>query len=84
MSEANESQTVTKESNRRGVTEIEENSSALNRVLNLAILFVGIGTYSAVGFGLERAALFAPVKLTYFSIGAVVGIVGLLLWLMTR
>lgn len=75
MSEANESQTV---------PETEKRHSALTRVLNLSIFFVGIGVYSAAGFALQQLKLFAPHQLTYFAIGVVVGGVGLLLWLVTR
>lgn len=75
MSESNETKTV---------PEAERTHAALSRVLNLSIFFVGIGVYSTVGFGLERIALFAPLQITYFAVGAVVGVVGLLLWLVTR
>lgn len=75
MSEANESHTV---------TETEQPQIAVNRVLNLAIFFVGIGVFAAAGFGLERIALFAPFQITYFAVGGVIGAVGLLLWLVTR
>ena len=75
MSEANESTSV---------PETETALSALSRVLNLSILFVGVGIYSVVGLGLERVALFAPLQITYFAVGIVVGAVGVLLWLVTR
>lgn len=75
MSEANETQSL---------TETETRHAALSRVLNLAILFVGIGAFAAVGFGLSRIALFESFRLTYFSVGTVVGVVGLLLWVLAR
>jgi hypothetical protein len=43
---------------------------------------VGIGVYSAVGLGLQQTALLSALQLTYFSIGG--GVVGLLLWVVTR
>jgi hypothetical protein len=75
MAEANESQSV---------PDAERTHSALSRVLNLSIFFVGIGVYSAVGLALQQTALLSPLQLTYFSIGVVVGVVGLLLWVVTR
>lgn len=75
MSEANETQSV---------TDAERTHSALSRVLNLSIFFVGIGVYSTVGLALQQTALFSSLKLTYFSTGVVLGVVGLLLWVVTR
>lgn len=75
MSEATETQSV---------TDAERTHSALSRVLNLSIFFVGIGVYSAVGLALQQTALLSSLKLTYFSTGVVVGVVGLLLWIVTR
>ncbi|WP_435180320.1 hypothetical protein [Halorussus sp. AFM4] len=75
MSEANETASV---------PEAEPARSALSRVLNLSILFAGIGIYSVVGLGLEKVELFASLQLTYFAVGTVVGVVGVLLWLVTR
>ena len=75
MSEANETQSL---------TGTEPGHAALTRVLNLAILFVGIGAFAAVGFGLSRVALFESLRLTYFAVGTVVGVVGLLLWILAR
>lgn len=75
MSKANETASV---------TETENTHTALDRVLNLAILFVGVGIYSVTGFGLERTTLFGQLRITYFAVGIVVGVVGLLLWLVTR
>ena len=75
MSEANDTQSL---------TETGTNHAALTRVLNLAILFVGIGAFAAVGFGLSRVALFESLQMTYFAVGTVVGAVGLLLWILTR
>lgn len=66
------------------MTETETNHAALTRVLNLAIFFVGIGAFAAVGFGLSRVSLFESLQLTYFSVGSVVGAVGLLLWVLAR
>ena len=75
MSEANESASV---------PETEPIRSALSRVLNLSIFFVGVGIYSVVGLGLQEVALFAPLRITYFAVGIAVGAVGVLLWLVTR
>lgn len=75
MSEANETPSV---------TDAERTHSALSRVLNLSIFFVGIGVYSAVGLALRQTALFSSLRLTYFSTGVVLGVVGLLLWIVTR
>ena len=66
------------------VTETERTHVALNRVLNLSIFFVGAGTYAAIGLGLRKMALFDALGLTYFAVGAAVGAMGLLLWLVTR
>lgn len=84
MSEANETKSASEPERSRSVTETERTHSALSRVLNLSIFFVGIGVFSAVGFGLRHIGLFSPLQLTYFTVGMVVGVVGLLLALMTR
>jgi hypothetical protein len=75
MSEATETQSV---------PESEQTHSALARILNLSIFFVGIGVFSATGLALQQTDLLAPYELTYFTVGVVVGGVGLLLWLVTR
>lgn len=75
MSEANETHSA---------PETEQLQPVLARILNLSIFFVGIGVYSLTGFGLQQTALFTPYRLTYFTVGVVVGAVGLLLWLVTR
>ena len=66
------------------VTETERTHTALNRVLNLSIFFVGVGVYAATGLGLQEVALFETLQLTYFAVGSAVGAVGLLLWLVAR
>lgn len=66
------------------VTEAGRRHTALNRVLNLSIFFVGVGVYAATGLGLREVALFEALQLTYFAVGGAVGAVGLLLWAVTR
>jgi hypothetical protein len=75
MSEATETQSV---------PESEQTHAALARILNLSIFFVGIGVFSAAGLALQQTDLLASYELTYFTVGVVVGVVGLLLWLVSR
>lgn len=65
-------------------TATRDASSVVSRVLSLSIFFVGVGVFAAAGFALHQTALFAEYQLTYFSVGVVVGVVGLLLWILTR
>lgn len=67
-------------------TEASTRSSqtVIGRVLNLSIFFVGLGVFAVTGFGLEQVGLFATYQMTYFAVGGVVGLVGVLLWLITR
>lgn len=62
----------------------KEFRSAISRVHNLSIFFVGIGIYAIVGFALNQIGLFGDYQMTYFAVGAVVGAVGLLLLLLAR
>ena len=66
------------------VTATEKRRVVIGRVLNLSIFFVGVGVFAAAGFVLAQGGLFASYQLTYFSVGAAIGVVGLLLWLLTR
>lgn len=65
-------------------TSEEKIRSIVSRVLSLSIFFVGIGVFAAIGLAMNQVALFAQYQLTYFAVGVVVGVVGLLLWLMAR
>lgn len=65
-------------------TSEEKVRSIVSRVLSLSIFFVGIGVFAAVGFALNRMSLFAEYQLTYFAVGVVVGVVGILLWILAR
>ena len=65
-------------------TSEEKIRSIVSRVLSLSIFFVGIGVFSAIGLGMSQAAMFAQYQLTYFAVGAAIGVVGLLLWLVAR
>ena len=65
-------------------TSEEKIRSIVSRVLSLSIFFVGIGVFSAIGLAMSQATLFAQYRLTYFAVGVVVGVVGLLLWLVAR
>lgn len=62
----------------------ESRQAVIGRVLNLSIFFVGIGMFAAAGFALQEVGLFAAYQTTYFSVGVVVGVVGMVLWLLTR
>ena len=75
MSETSEAQPL---------TETEKAHSVVSRVLNLSIFFAGVGIFAAVGFALNRIELFAEYRMTYFVVGVAVGLVGLLLWAVTR
>jgi len=66
------------------VPDTEHHRVALNRVLNLSIFFVGIGVYSAGGYALYQLGRFAELQETYFAVGVALGLVGLLLWMLTR
>ena len=68
----------------RSVPETEKTHAALARILNLSIFFVGIGVFSAAGLALQQSGLLRAYELTYFTVGVVVGVVGLLLWLVSR
>ncbi|WP_226481000.1 hypothetical protein [Natrinema amylolyticum] len=59
-------------------------SSRVARVLNLSILFVGIGLYAGIGFAMYYLQVFSEHQMTYFVVGAAIGFIGLLLWLVTR
>ncbi|MBZ6493684.1 hypothetical protein [Natrinema longum] len=59
-------------------------SRQVARVLNLSILFVGIGLYAAIGFAMHYVALFSEYQTTYFVVGTAIGVIGLLLWIVTR
>ena len=65
-------------------TSEEKIRSIVSRILSLSIFFVGIGVFSAIGLGMSQASMFAQYQLTYFAVGLVVGVVGLLLWLVAR
>lgn len=67
-----------------GRTSSEKLRAVVSRVLSLSIFFVGIGVYAVIGFGLHQIALFSEVQLTYYAVGVAFGVVGVLLWLMTR
>ena len=56
----------------------------VSRVQSLSIFFVGVGLFAALGFGMHQTALFPAYQMTYFSVGAALGVVGLLLGLVTR
>lgn len=58
--------------------------SVVSRVLSLSIFFVGVGVFAAAGFAMHQTAMFAEYQTTYFSVGVVVGVVGLMLWVLTR
>ena len=58
--------------------------SVVSRVLSLSIFFVGVGVFAAVGFALLQTGMLEQYRLTFFSVGAVVGVVGLLLWIRAR
>ena len=75
MSEATETEPV---------PESERIGAALNRVLNLSIFFVGIGVYAAGGYALYQLGRFSKLQETYFAVGVALGLVGLLLWVLTR
>lgn len=75
MSEATETDSV---------TEPERPQAALNRVLNLSIFFVGVGVFAVTGYVLHQLGRFASLQQTYFAVGVAVGLVGLLLWALTR
>lgn len=75
MSETSTSKTTTPSEDVRAV---------VSRVLSLSVFFVGIGVFAVVGFALHQIAMFAEFQLTYFAVGVVVGIVGILLWILTR
>lgn len=65
-------------------TTTEDVRSVVSRVLSLAIFFVGIGVFAAVGLAMSRSAAFAEYQVTYFTVGVVVGVVGFLLWILAR
>lgn len=71
-------------STEKATTSEEKIRSIVSRVLSLSIFFVGVGVFAAAGLAMSQAALFAEYQLTYFAVGVVVGVVGLLLWLLAR
>lgn len=54
------------------------------RIRTLAIFFLGIGVYAAVGAGLDTAQLLLDNLTTYFVSGGIVLAIGLLLLLLAR
>lgn len=62
----------------------EARPATVARVRTLSVFFVGVGVFAAAGFALRQAALFQANQMTYYAVGVVVGVVGLLLWLLTR
>lgn len=58
--------------------------SVISRVHGLSTLFVGVGLFAAAGLAMGQMGTFADLRLTYFAVGTVVGVVGLLLWIVTR
>ena len=65
-------------------TRSKSSQAVVGRVLNLSIFFVGVGVFAAAGFGMEQSGLFETFQMTYFAVGGVVGLVGILLLLLTR
>lgn len=81
MSETSTGETAT---STEKTTSTEEIRSVVSRVLSLSIFFVGVGVFAAAGFAMHQAGLFSQYRLTYFAVGVVVGVVGVLLWILTR
>ena len=71
-------------STKNTTTSEEKIRAIVSRVLSLSIFFVGVGVFAAIGLAMNQATLFAEYQLTYFAVGVVVGVVGILLWLMAR
>lgn len=67
-----------------GATTTGDVRAIVSRVLSLSIFFVGIGVFATVGLALHQVGLFTQYQLTYFAVGAAVGVVGILLWILTR
>lgn len=65
-------------------TSEEKIRAVVSRVLSLSVFFVGVGVFAAVGLAMHQTALLAEYQLTYFAVGVVVGVVGLLLRLLAR
>lgn len=77
--------TETPGTDEKASTSIRESRPAtVARVRTLSVFFVGVGVFAAIGFALRQAALFQANQMTYYAVGVVVGVVGLLLWLLTR
>ena len=66
------------------MTKTERLDVAVGRVLNLSIFFAGVGVFAVAGFALDRIEIFSAYRMTYFVVGVAVGLVGLLLFAMTR
>lgn len=74
----------TSSSTDRATTSEEKIRAIVSRVLSLSIFFVGVGVFATAGLAMSQAGLFAEYQLTYFAVGVVVGVVGVLLWLLAR
>lgn len=68
----------------RGTTSVEDVRAIISRVLSLAIFFTGVGLFAAIGLAMHQTALFGDYEVTYFAVGVAVGVVGILLWLVSR
>lgn len=58
--------------------------AAVARVQSLSIFFVGMGIFALLGLVLHYVGMFADYQLTYFTVGAAIGAIGLLLGLVAR
>lgn len=58
--------------------------SIVSRVVSLSIFFVGVGLFAAIGLAMHQSGFLGEYQTTYFAVGVAIGIVGLLLWLVSR
>jgi hypothetical protein len=85
MSTADEQTATDSDSTPDGGAESDDGTDVTKRrIRTLAIFFVGIGVYAAVGAGLDSAALLLDNLTTYFVSGGIVLAIGLLLLVLAR
>lgn len=65
-------------------TTVKDVREVVSRVLSLAIFFVGVGLFAAIGLVMYQNSLLADYQLSYFAVGVAIGVVGILLWLVAR
>lgn len=60
----------------------EPHQEEISRIRRLAVFFIGIGFYALTGEILRQMLILDAIVITYITVGVVVGIVGILLFIL--